>query len=57
MRYRIKAGELRATKDAGRWVLDDRELPVTDREGQIVGFVDEVEIAKLYLRAATRAEQ
>ena len=32
VRYRIRNGELRAKKEAGRWVLDDRDLPVTDAQ-------------------------
>jgi len=33
-----------------------RELPVVDGEGRIVGFIDEAEIARVYLQAAARAE-
>ncbi len=34
-----------------------RELPVIDSDGGIVGFIDEAEIARVYLRAAARAEE
>ncbi len=33
-----------------------REIPVVDGEGRIVAFLDEAEIARVYLQAATRAE-
>jgi chloride channel protein, CIC family len=33
-----------------------RELPVVDADGRIVGFIDEAEIARVYLEAAARAE-
>jgi chloride channel protein, CIC family len=33
-----------------------RELPVVGGKGEIVGFLDEAEIARIYLRAASRAE-
>jgi chloride channel protein, CIC family len=33
-----------------------REIPVVGPDGQIVGFVDEAEIARVYLKAAARAE-
>ena len=34
-----------------------RELPVLAEDGSIVGFIDEAEIARVYLRAAARAEE
>ncbi|HEY8143687.1 MAG TPA: chloride channel protein [Kofleriaceae bacterium] len=34
-----------------------RELPVVGEDGSIVGFIDEAEIARVYLRAAARAEE
>ena len=34
-----------------------REIPVVGGDGRIVGFVDEAEIARVYLQAATRAEE
>ncbi len=33
-----------------------RELPVVESDGRIVGFIDEAEIARVYLQAAARAE-
>ena len=33
-----------------------REIPVVGTDGGIVGFIDEVEIARVYLQAAARAE-
>ncbi len=33
-----------------------RELPVLGSKGEIVGFLDEAEVARVYLRAASRAE-
>jgi CIC family chloride channel protein len=33
-----------------------REIPVVDGQGRIVAFLDEAEIARVYLQAATRAE-
>lgn len=33
-----------------------RELPVVDRDGRIVGFLDEREVSKLYMSAAARME-
>ena len=34
-----------------------REIPVVGENGQITGFVDEAEIARVYLQAASRAEE
>jgi CIC family chloride channel protein len=34
-----------------------RALPVVDAQGRIIGFLDESEIAKVYLRAAARADE
>lgn len=34
-----------------------RELPVVDSELRIIGFVDEAEVSKVYIRAAARAEK
>ncbi|HWM87891.1 MAG TPA: chloride channel protein [Kofleriaceae bacterium] len=33
-----------------------RELPVVGRKGEILGFLDEAEVARVYLRSASRAE-
>ncbi|HKE15528.1 MAG TPA: chloride channel protein [Kofleriaceae bacterium] len=33
-----------------------RELPVIGRKGEILGFLDEAEVARVYLRSASRAE-
>jgi chloride channel protein, CIC family len=33
-----------------------RELPVIGRKGEILGFLDEAEVARVYLRSAARAE-
>jgi len=33
-----------------------RELPVLDDDGRLLGFLDESEVAEVYLKAASRAE-
>jgi len=33
-----------------------REVPVVDADGRVIGTLDEAEVAKVYLRAAARAE-
>jgi hypothetical protein len=34
-----------------------RALPVVDPAGHLLGLLDEAEVAKVYLRAAARAEE
>jgi hypothetical protein len=33
-----------------------REIPVVDTSGTVIGFLDEREIAKIYLKAEARAQ-